>query len=92
MARAAGPATTSPYGVASPTTQPADGVDTPDDVASGHGEFRNSQLLDGLAVREEVEGFLQGFQVVRADEDRRRRPVPGDHDSVMLLLDSIDEL
>lgn len=92
MARAAGPATTSPYGAASPNTQLADGVDTPDDVAGDHSELGVSQFLDGLAVREQVEGLFQGVQVVRADEDRSRRPVPGDHDAVVLLLYSIDEL
>ncbi|MEA2931587.1 MAG: hypothetical protein QOI56_372 [Actinomycetota bacterium] len=92
MARAAGPATTSPYGAASATTELADGVDASDDVASSNGALGVSKLLDGLTVGEEVKGLLQRRQVLRADEHRSRRSVPGDHDAVVLTLDPIDEL
>jgi hypothetical protein len=92
MARAAGPATTSSYGAASATAKITDGVYASDQIAGGHGALGVPKLFDGLAVGEEVEGFFQRLQVVRTDEDRGRCAVPGDHDPIVLLLDSIDEL
>ncbi len=59
IVRAAGPATTSLYGGASANGKFSDGVHAADNIAGGHGALSVPKLLDGLAVGEEVEGFLQ---------------------------------
>jgi hypothetical protein len=53
----------------------------------GFDEFGNS-----FGVLQHCQGLLEGFKILRADQDGRWSPVSGDYDSLVVFLHSFDEL
>lgn len=47
---------------------------------------------NGFGVLQHCQGLFEGLEIVRAHQDRRRRPVAGDYHPLVMFLDSFDEL
>lgn len=92
IARAAGPATTRPYGASLPLTKGARRFDAAHHVTGKDGALRFKQLTDHLCVGENSEGLLERLEVVRADQHGGGRAVAGDRDPVVLPVHPVDEL
>ena len=92
IARAAGPATTIPEGSSSAGTQLSDGVDPANNVPVGDRTLGLAKLGQCCSVRQHVKRLLERFEIIRADEHRRRGAVPSDHNTFMVSLHSVDKL
>jgi hypothetical protein len=52
---------------------------------------RTTKRLHQIIVLEDVEGLFKGLEIIRAEQDKRRSPVPSNQDTVVLALDPVGQ-
>ena len=68
----------------------SNGIDTANDIALSYGGVTGAEPFHCLWVGEHGEGFFEALEVFGADDDRGCMAVPGDDNSFVVVLDSVD--
>lgn len=76
----------------SPGSKDFDCLDAPDHITFQVGAVSFDQLGNCVGVAQDSKRLLQRLEIVRTDENRRRCPVAGNHDTLMMALNSLDKL